>query len=87
MENELLQSRRAFFKNAAKSSLPVISAVIMAHVPSVGIASTGCEQCRDVCTGCQFGCGGDNCGNHCKAACRVGCEYQCDRGCEKGNNK
>ena len=85
METNSLQSRRTFFKNAAKSTLPIISAIIASNLPQIGIASTGCEQCRNVCTGCQFGCGGDNCGRHCKAACQTNCEYQCDKGCEKGN--
>ena len=86
MEKNSLQSRRSFFKNAAKSALPIISIAIAAHIPAIGVASTGCEQCRDVCTGCQFGCGQNNCGRYCKAACQTNCEYKCDRGCEKGNN-
>ena len=41
-KNEELQSRREFFKQAAKAALPVVGAAIMASVPFVkSEAATG----------------------------------------------
>ena len=42
-KNEELQTRREFFKQAAKAALPVVGAAIMASVPFVkSEAATGC---------------------------------------------
>ena len=62
MKNEL-QSRREFFKNAAKSTLPVLGLAVLATLP-IQNPTTGCEGCTGYCTGCT-GCG-DGCGGSCK---------------------
>ena len=49
-ENEL-QSRREFFKNAAKSTLPVLGLAVLATLPIQG-PSAGCITCKDQCVGC-----------------------------------
>ena len=49
-QNEELQSRREFFKKAAKAALPVVGAVVMASLPNVMQAATGCHStCMGYC--------------------------------------
>lgn len=62
-QNEELQSRRQFFKSAAKVALPVLGAVVLAQLPiQTKAAEMGCNNscyrgCADVCTGtCQTTC-------------------------------
>ena len=64
-KNEELQSRREFFKNAAKGALPILGIVALANVPGVLNAATepmGCNKtcysgCADICTGtCRTTC-------------------------------
>lgn len=84
--NEELQSRREFFKKAAKGVLPILGAVVLAGAPAIVKAaeespmgckygcSTGCyTSCN---TGCKSGCYGT-----CKHACD-GCKYTCDSTCK-----
>lgn len=84
--NEELQSRREFFKKAAKGVLPILGAVVLAGTPAIVKAaeespmgckygcSTGCyTSCN---TGCKSGCYGT-----CKHACD-GCKYTCDSTCK-----
>lgn len=86
-QNEELQSRREFFKKAAKAALPVVGAVILASVPSLAEAATGCHGCSGTCAsscgaGCSIGCGGycsETCKGQCKGTCNGTCEYKCTR--------
>lgn len=88
MENKKkdeLQNRREFFKRAAKATLPVIGAVVMASLPIKVDAhsSTDCRKqcagsCGAACTGCWTGCTG------CKAECSKNCSSSCDGGCKTG---
>ena len=75
-KNEELQSRREFFKQAAKAALPVVGAAIMASVPFVkSEAATGCYN-----GGCMYGCDGgynDSCYGSCKGTCNASCIYGC----------
>lgn len=73
-KNEELQSRREFFKSAAKAALPVIGAVVLANVPiAKSVASTGCDSsCRGYCVGCY-----GSCQETCKGACSSGCYTRC----------
>ena len=75
-KNEELQSRREFFKQAAKAALPVVGAAIMASVPFVkSEAATGCYN-----GGCMYGCDGgcnDSCYGSCKGTCNASCKYGC----------
>lgn len=84
-KNEELQSRRSFFKNAAKAALPILGAVVLAHMPTIAKASESqsCGSCRYSCTACVGGCM-DNCARNCTAcsnACASGCHRSCYTGC------
>lgn len=79
-KNEELQSRREFFKKAAKGALPILGAVVLANAPVIsqateadrcyaGYACTG--GCSGSCKGtCKFGCTG--CSGSCKGTCKFG---------------
>lgn len=80
--NEELQSRREFFKKAAKAALPVVGAAVMATIPTFANAtkSTGCytSGCMWDCEGsCQGGCQGckDSCYGSCKGTCNAQLYY------------
>ena len=89
-ENEELQSRREFFKEAAKKALPVIGAIALASSPILAHAaeksSTSCNgSCSGLCTGscstsCQGGCKG-TCTVECNGACVSSCKGACSGGC------
>ena len=84
-KNEELQSRREFFKQAAKAALPVIGAAIMASVPFAQANAMGCNYaCTGNCYGgCDGVCGG-NCINTCSNSCSnycTGCRNTCSNGC------
>lgn len=84
-KKEELQSRRSFFKNAAKAALPILGAVVLAHMPTIAKASESqsCGSCRYSCTACVGGCM-DNCARNCTAcsnACASGCHRSCYTGC------
>lgn len=72
MNNEELQSRREFFKKAAKSTLPILAAVLMAAVPNITKASTS----NFYCGGCQ-----NDCTNGCRTSCHRSCWSSCGLGC------
>jgi len=78
MENnknkEELQSRREFFKSAAKAALPVIGAVVLANLPSIANADPqygwGCTSaCKGSCSGKCTSCTGS-----CYGSCMGGCK-------------
>jgi CXXX repeat radical SAM target protein len=75
-KREEIQSRREFFKKAAKAALPVVGAAILSSVPFVETkAATGCYNygCLNSCEGgCNDSCYG-SCKNTCSASCRYGC--------------
>ena len=70
---EELQSRREFFKSAAKAALPVIGAVVLSALPFKAHASemdsANCSACY---TGCWGGCYA-SCSGSCKGSCRGNC--------------
>lgn len=90
-KNEELQSRREFFKKAAKAALPVVGAAILASVPFVkSEAATGCFEggciiyCKGSCSdGCQGGCS-DSCYGSCTGTCNASCKWGCGYGCYRG---
>lgn len=78
-KNEELQSRREFFKKAAKGALPILGAVLLANAPVISQAtevdSMACKyMCQISCRGgCKNSCGGgckDSCQTYCKGGCR-----------------
>ena len=82
MNNEELQSRREFFKKAARKTLPIIGAVALMNSPALARAvnfnSTGCNTgCSGGCrTLCEEGCSHD-CNNTCKGSCDTRCNDSC----------
>ena len=83
-KNDELQSRREFFKQAAKAALPVVGAAIMASVPFV--KSEAATDCSNTCmTGCYFTCEGckGTCQTECYNGCRNTCHGTCSGGCAK----
>ncbi len=77
LNNAELQSRREFFKKAAKAALPVVGAVVLANLPiAKSEASTGCHRagcagsceggCRNACEGCK-----DSCYGSCQGSCNA----------------
>lgn len=73
---EEIQSRREFFKNAAKSALPIFAAILAAN-PIVGkaaeVSTNGCGM------SCKFSCVGN-----CRGGCRTSCQGTCDTTCRGG---
>lgn len=93
MENqnkkEEIQSRREFFKNAAKKSLPIVAAAMLASTPLISKAAETSMGCNDSCyngcsvnctDGCKIGCEG--CHGNCQGSCKGGCEGSCKNTCE-----
>lgn len=88
-KNGELQSRREFFKKAAKGMLPILGAVILANSPVLSSAmekapmgcSNGCyTECSGTCKGgCQTRC--ENVCTGCGSACQNGCAVGCTGGC------
>lgn len=90
-KNEELQSRRDFFKKAAKGVLPILGAIALAGTPQLLSAAnkspTGCQY------GCSYGCSGTchgSCYTHCQGCtgctscsgtCFGGCNSNCSYGC------
>lgn len=84
-KNEELQSRRDFFKNAAKGALPILGAVILASNPIVSHAAESMDPmgCRNGCyTTCSGSCKG-GCSTRCENVC-TGCGSACQNGCAVG---
>ena len=73
-ENNEIQSRREFFKKAAKGALPILGAVILASSP---IISKAVEKEP---MGCEYGCAG-GCYTNCYGSCKRTCNYYCTTGC------
>lgn len=79
-KNEELQSRREFFKKAAKGALPILGAIVLANAPAIvnaaGKSPMGCNGCASGCTG---GCSGrcESCVGSCNNTCKFTCENHC----------
>ena len=73
-KNEELQSRRDFFRNAAKAALPILGAVFLANNSMLAKAM---EKSAEYCSHCN-----SNCTNGCRTACHRGCGNNCYVGCE-----
>ncbi|MGM9655770.1 MAG: Cys-Xaa-Xaa-Xaa repeat radical SAM target protein [Alloprevotella sp.] len=88
-QNEELQSRREFFKKAAKGALPILGAIVLANAPlsSEGaLVSSGCNgSCSDICqNSCSGGCY-RSCVGSCSRWCKNSCEGHCYGGCYKSS--
>ncbi len=84
-QNEELQSRREFFKKAAKAALPVVGAVVLSSIPNVMHAATDCDyNCSGSCSrGCKGSCE-EYCKDDCKNTCQWSCSGQCYNSCKGG---
>ena len=78
--NEELQTRREFFKKAAKGVLPIIGAVVLASAPGIVRAAESTPM------GCNNGCDGTCSGTcaSCASKCSVGCGGYCRQNCSSG---
>ena len=93
-KNEELQSRREFFKKAAKGALPILGAIVLANAPVIANAAEespmGCNNssyrgCASHCSGrCQTTCN-VSCQNHCRDNCGATCKYTCSGKCTNNN--
>ena len=72
-----LQSRREFFKKAAKGALPILGAIALANVPLTANASQVATSCNSYCSGTCKG----SCGGACKGTCTGGCSGGCGSTC------
>lgn len=87
LEGEL-QSRRAFFKNAARTVLPILGSIVLLNSPIISSAAEkmpmGCTgtcygTCTGSCEGCKYTCSGT-----CKNGCD-GCRYTCTGTCKNSS--
>ena len=81
-KSEETQSRREFFKSAAKAALPVVGALLLTHVvPTTALAATQCGGCSGACVyTCEGTCNG-TCTGSCDSSCKGTCEGSCRTGC------
>lgn len=70
-KNEELQSRREFFKNAAKGALPILAFTVLG--PTI---LSSCKKDDDNKTSSSSGCG-----KSCSGGCDDGCTNNCDDLC------
>lgn len=90
-QNEELQSRREFFKKAAKGALPILGAVVLAGNPLLTKAAEEAPMgCRTTCSGtcrgnCHYTCSGTcrgNCLTTCTGTCEGNCKFTCSGSCK-----
>lgn len=78
-KREELESRRQFFKKAAKATLPILGVLAILQAPIVAKAMGSRTSCYSGCSmSCSGGCEG------CSGSCRGGCQYNCGSGCTYG---
>ena len=84
-KNEELQTRREFFKKAAKGALPILGAIVLANSPVIAKATESTPS------GCHYGCTAVCSTSACQGTCSGGCRFTCSGGCKnygcKGVNK
>ena len=77
-KNEELQSRREFFKSAAKGALPILALTVLG--PAI---FSSCEKDDDDDKSCRGGCA-DTCISTCDVDCGSSCHDFCANGCSGG---
>lgn len=86
-EKKELQSRREFFKKAAKGVLPIVAGVVLAGMPqvvrAVEKAPMGCQgySCQGGCQGSCVAVCNSSCKGSCNNTCYTTCEGSCSTGC------
>lgn len=83
-KNNETQSRREFFKEAARKALPIIGAAALMSNPVIANAVetniTNCNSCSNTCKGsCD-----KTCKNTCIGTCSGGCQKTCTNTCIGG---
>lgn len=81
--NEELQSRRDFFKKAAKAALPVIGAITLSGLPGLIKAAETNDAPSNCQLVCSYGCSG-SCSGGCQGSCGDMCSYGCTQSCYSG---
>jgi len=78
--NEVIQSRREFFKHAAKKALPILGSVTIMSIPALQTKAVNKGSCDGSCTNtCVGGCTG-SCSGSCSGSC-TGCSGSCSGTC------
>ena len=88
-KKEELQSRRSFFKNAAKAALPILGAIALVNMPTIAKAAqseSGYCTCSGNCSGACSGTCVSNCRVSCGNSCKGTCSYTCDHTCKGSCN-
>lgn len=84
-KNEEIQSRREFFKDAAKKTLPILGAVMLANLP-FGAKAVDKKEATDCLGGCDYDCYNTcsgRCGQNCSNSCLYGCMWKCSGSCKR----
>jgi len=84
-KNEEIQSRREFFKNAARKALPFLGIVALVNLPTNAKPTkekvTDCgSSCTNGCVSCIGSCE-KSCTGSCQGSCSGGCAGSCLHGC------
>lgn len=90
-KNEEIQTRREFFKSAAKGALPILAFTMLGSTLLIGCSKDGCDDCVDSCsdscvTGCKSGCSA-SCSGACKGSCKTLCTGACKGTCSRRYSK
>ena len=82
-KKEELQSRREFFKKAAKAALPVVGAVVLSQIPANAQYhyGSGVHAVRPLLEPVDLSCNG-GCSSQCYGSCKGSCGTQCENYCE-----
>lgn len=87
-KNEELQSRRDFFKQVAKSVLPILGGIALFGFPVNGLSASESPEegeGEDTEMGCNYGCSGvckGSCGRECSFGCTNSCSGSCSGACK-----
>ena len=80
-KKEEIQSRREFFKKAAKATLPVLGAVVLSNIPFTEAKADYVNRLTGECTGCSGSCQ-RSCSGSCQGNCQGDCQGNCKGGCD-----
>ena len=76
-----LQSRRQFFKKAAKGALPILGALALIQIPVLSKAQESNVAMGCSVNSCSGGCA-SSCYRGCSGGCNTGCYGRCKGGCD-----
>lgn len=74
-KNAEVQSRRDFFKKAAKAALPILGIAVLGNISVIANAAT--SSTAAYCSGCK-----NDCTNGCAGGCHRSCATSCSLGCQ-----